>query len=89
MQATTVIGIVASVFTGVSLLPQLVKLVKEKKASDISMVMLATLFTGLALWVWYGVRIKDWVIVCANTVSLLMNGAILVLNVYYKKTGKT
>lgn len=40
MENTTIIGIVASIFTGISLLPQLLKLAKEKKASDISMLML-------------------------------------------------
>ncbi|HXR83319.1 MAG TPA: SemiSWEET transporter [Hanamia sp.] len=84
MNSTTVIGIVASLFTGVSLLPQLIKLLKEKKASDISMWMLATLFTGLALWIWYGFRINDWVIVFANAVSLLLNILIVVINFHYK-----
>ena len=85
MNITTVIGIVASVFTGISLLPQLLKLIKEKKASDISMLMLATLFTGLALWIWYGFRINDWIIIFANSVSLIINFLIVIINFRYKK----
>ena len=85
MENTTIIGIAASVFTGISLLPQLLKLGKEKKASDISMMMLGTLFTGLILWCWYGFRMKDWVIICANAFSLILNGWIVLLNIYYKK----
>jgi MtN3 and saliva related transmembrane protein len=76
---------VASVFTGISLLPQLIKLVKEKKPSDISMWMLATLFTGLALWIWYGFRISDWIIVFANSFSLILNLLIVIINFHYKK----
>jgi len=76
---------VASIFTGISLLPQLLKLVKEKKASDISMLMLATLFTGLALWIWYGFRINDWIIIFANSVSLIINFLIVIINFRYKK----
>ncbi len=50
-----VIGIVAGVFTALSLLPQLVKLVKTKKAEDISLLYLITLFCGISLWIWYGI----------------------------------
>ena len=85
LNSTTIIGIVASIFTGISLLPQLLKLTKEKKASDISMWMLATLFTGLALWIWYGFRINDWIIIFANSVSLVLNLLIVVINFRYKK----
>jgi MtN3 and saliva related transmembrane protein len=85
LSSTTIIGIVASIFTGISLLPQLIKLVKEKKASDISMLMLATLFTGLALWIWYGFRINDWVIIFANSISLVLNLLIVIINFHYKK----
>ena len=88
MSITTIIGIGASVFTGISLLPQLVKLIKEKKASDISMLMLGTLFTGLALWIWYGFRINDWVLILANSVSLVLNTLIVLLNLYHKKKSR-
>jgi MtN3 and saliva related transmembrane protein len=85
LNITTVIGIVASIFTGISLLPQLLKLIREKKASDISMLMLATLLTGLALWIWYGFRINDLIIIFANSVSLILNLLIVVINFRYKK----
>jgi len=85
LNSTTIIGIVASIFTGISLLPQLLKLIKGKKASDISMWMLATLFTGLALWIWYGFRINDWIIIFANSVSLIINLLIVIINFRYKK----
>lgn len=88
MNSTTIIGIVASAFTGISLLPQLIKLIREKKASDISMLMLITLLTGLGLWIWYGFRINDWVIIGANALSLGLNSAIILLNLKYKEKKK-
>jgi len=88
MSITTFIGIAASVFTGISLLPQLLKLLKEKKSSDISMLMMGTLFAGLALWILYGFRLGDWVIISANSVSLILNASIVVLNFYYKQNYK-
>lgn len=82
---TTVIGLLASILTSVSLLPQLLKISKEKKAGDISLAMLAILFSGLSLWVYYGVLKEDWILIVANLVSLLLNGFIVVLTLKYKK----
>lgn len=84
MQSETWIGLGASVFTGVSMLPQLIKIYKEKKKGDISFLMLFILITGLALWVWYGLVKTDWIIIISNAFSLLININIVVLNFIYK-----
>ena len=57
------IGIVAGVCTGVSMLPQLIKIIREKKAKDISIVMLLVLISGVGAWTWYGVLKKDYPII--------------------------
>jgi len=61
----------------VSYIPQVVKCWKTRKGGDLSLKMLLTLATGLALWVTYGLVNSDWVIVGANTVSLLLLGNLL------------
>ena len=71
-----VIGIAAGICTGVSLLPQLIKIIKEKKAEDISWIMLFILLTGLAGWVWYGLLKQDYPIIITNSFSILVNIAI-------------
>lgn len=85
MDKITIIGIIASIFTGISLLPQLIKIIKEKKADDISMWMLGVLFTGLAMWVVYGFMKNDLIIIIANSFSLLVNAIIVFLTIRYKK----
>jgi MtN3 and saliva related transmembrane protein len=85
MEAGLWIGIAASIGTGLSLLPQLIKIYKEKKAADISYKMLTVLLAGLVLWIWYGIVHKDWIIIISNAVSLLINLCILYLNVHYSK----
>lgn len=85
MDFVTIIGIAASACTATSLLPQLIKIIKEKKAEAVSYGMIAVLFGGLALWIWYGIKKDDLVIVVANTVSLLINTALGVLTIKYKK----
>jgi MtN3 and saliva related transmembrane protein len=80
----TIIGILASIFTGVSLLPQLVKLIKEKKAENVSFMMLLVLFVGLSFWVTYGILKNDYIIIVSNSFSLLVNLMTCILTLKYK-----
>ncbi len=66
------------------MLPQLIKIIKEKKADDISLPMVITLLTGLALWIAYGIMRKDLVISIANSFSLVVNLTLLALSIKYK-----
>jgi len=78
------VGIVAGILTGVSLLPQLIKIIKEKKANSISFGMLAVLLAGLCLWIVYGILKKDYPIIATNSFSLLTNIVMVVLTIKYK-----
>ena len=82
---TEIVGITAGICTSISLLPQLIKLWKHKKAEDISLFYLVILFIGLSLWVWYGVLRDDVPIMVTNGFSLVINGIIIILGVRYKK----
>ena len=85
---TEIVGIAAGVCTSISLLPQLIKIFKHKKAEDISLFYLIILFIGLGLWIWYGVLRDDLPIVVTNGFSLVINGMIIVLGVKYKRLQK-
>ena len=82
-----IVGIAAGILTSVSMLPQLVKMIKEKKPTDISVVMLVTLLSGLGMWVWYGLLKSDLPIIITNCFSLLVNVLILILRQYFKNNG--
>ena len=84
METGLVIGVIASTCTGISLLPQLIKIYKEKKPSDISYWMLGILLAGLGCWIGYGVLKSDWIIIISNTVSLLINLNIFYLEIRYR-----
>jgi MtN3 and saliva related transmembrane protein len=64
-----IIGITAGICTSISLLPQLIKMRKEKQVEDISLFMLLILFMGLALWIYYGMLKIDWPIIVTNSFS--------------------
>ena len=81
---TEVVGITAGVFTGASMLPQVVKMYKEKKASQVSVVMILILIVGLSLWTWYGFLKKDWPIIITNLFSLTVNIIMIILRYRYR-----
>lgn len=83
---TEIIGLTAGVCTGISLLPQLIKIVRHKKAEDISLFYLVILFIGLGLWIWYGILREDVPIMVTNGFSLVINGMMILLGVRYKRS---
>ena len=84
MEFTTIIGLIASIFTSISLVPQLFKMVKEKKAQSISFPMLLSLFIGLSFWVYYGFLLNNYILIISNAFSLLINICVMLLNIKYK-----
>jgi len=78
------IGIGAGVCTALSLLPQLFKIIKDKKADDISYFMLFILLAGLGGWIWYGILKNDYPIITTNGFSFLVNLLIIVSSIKYK-----
>jgi len=84
MNIETLIGIAASTCTAVSLIPQLAKVLKEKKAGNVSLWMLLVLFAGLGLWVYYGILKGDMIIIVSNSFSLIINVLLAVFAIKYK-----
>jgi MtN3 and saliva related transmembrane protein len=85
MNWTQVIGIAAGICTATSLIPQVVKTIKEKKAEDVSLGMLLVLATGIILWIVYGIKKNDLPIIATNAFSLLVNITMVILGIKYKK----
>ena len=84
MDKITLVGVAASVLTAFSLLPQLIKIIKEKKADDVSLGMLLILLAGLSLWIIYGFMIEDKIIIFSNIFSVVINVFVLALTIIFK-----
>ena len=84
MDQHTIIGLCASALTTTSLIPQLIKTIKEKKPEGVSVPMLIVLFVGLGCWVYYGILKSDLIIVISNSVALLINLATGIFTLIYK-----
>ena len=81
-----ILGIIAGVLTSGAMVPQLIKVLKEKNADDISWIMLLVLISGLSLWVWYGFLKNELPIILSNSFSVLLNITLLVCCIIYKKS---
>lgn len=78
-------GIAAGVLTSASLVPQLIKLIKEKEAQDISLAMLFVLIAGNGLWIYYGILNEDPIIIVTNSFSIMVNLFTITFTLLYKK----
>ena len=80
-----VLGLVAGGITSIAMIPQLIKVITEKNAEDISVAMLLVLITGLSLWVWYGILQNELPIILSNSFSVLVNITLLICCMMFKK----
>lgn len=82
------IGLAAGICTSVSLLPQLIKIIKKEKADEISYFMLTILIVGQSGWIWYGIIKSDLPIILTNSFSVLVNILMVIFTIRYKERNK-
>ena len=84
MEGIDILGIVAGICTSSSILPQIIKTLKKKKAEEVSIFMFIVLMTGNALWIYYGFVKSDIAIISANFFALALNIVMIVLKFRYR-----
>ena len=72
-----VVGTCAGVCSMTSFAPQIVKIVRERDASSISLRMYLVTVTGFVLWTAYGLLLGSWPVWASNAVNLVMAATIL------------
>lgn len=87
MTTAAIVGLLASVTTVVSFIPQLLQVWRTRRTRDLSFRAFALLGTGAALWLTYGVLTDDIPIVLTNTTIVCMIGAILVAKLRFDRIG--
>lgn len=83
-----IIGSAAATLTMFAFIPQIVKIVKTRSVSDVSLLTLLQLGAGVSLWIAYGVHKEDVVIITANSVTLSSLIILLFLYFSYIKSNK-
>ena len=62
-----------------SFAPQIVKIWRDRDASEVSLTMYLVTVAGFCLWIAYGVLISSWPVTVSNSICLVMSGAVLAL----------
>jgi MtN3 and saliva related transmembrane protein len=69
----TTIGLVAGTLTSIAAIPQVIKTLQTRHVRDISVWQPLLLAFGVALWMIYGILIKDLPLIYANIIPLICN----------------
>ena len=75
----------AGTLTTAAFVPQVLKTWKSRSAEDVSLAMFLIFSVGVLLWLVYGMLIGATPIIVANSVTLVLALAILVMKMRYKK----
>ncbi len=73
------IGLIAATLTTLAFLPQVVRTWRRRSADDLSAGTFLLLFTGIVLWLLYGVLRRDPIIILANAVGVTLVGSLLLM----------
>lgn len=71
MDYINIIGLTAAAMGGISLFPQVLKILKTKSTKDISREMILILAGSIFLWLVYGILLKNLPIIIANFFGLI------------------
>lgn len=83
METTDWIGSAAATLTTTAFIPQAWKIWRTHHTADISLGMYALFTLGVALWLIYGILMASWPIIIANSITLLLAGAVLVMKLKF------
>jgi MtN3 and saliva related transmembrane protein len=72
-----VFGIIASILSSVSFVPQVIKVYRERSANDISTLTFLAITIASCLWIAHGVTIADWPLIITNVIVAALSSAML------------
>ncbi len=78
------IGSIAGVLTTAAFLPQVIKVIKTKDTSSLSLGMYLMQVLGIFLWLVHGAVIRDMALLIANAVTFCLASIILFYKLKYK-----
>ena len=79
MDATTIVGGLATLASTTSFVPQAWKVIRTRDTSAISRKMYVITVIGFALWLTYGLLLGEWPLIATNGICLCLSAFILVM----------
>ena len=83
MDYITIIGLATAALGGVSLFPQLLKVLKTKSTKDLSLGMFIIFCNSIFLWLVYGILMENAPIIIANFFGFIEALIILLFKIKY------
>ena len=81
-----IVGLLAAFLTMFGFLPQVIKVYRTKSVRDLSLLAILQFTVGVFLWLVYGIHLKNFVIILANSVTFLI--LIVALVLFFKYNSK-
>lgn len=78
------IGSIAGILTTLAFVPQVIKVVKTRDTSSLSLGMYSMQVLGVFLWLIHGIVIQDMALLVANAITFMLALVILVYKLKYK-----
>ena len=78
------IGSIAGILTTLAFVPQVIKVVKTRDTSSLSLGMYSMQVLGVFLWLIHGIVIQDMALLVANAITFMLPLVILVYKLKYK-----
>ena len=83
-----IVGFLAAFLTMFGFLPQVIKIYRTKSVKDLSLLAVLQFMLGVFLWLIYGIYLKNFVLILANSVTFLILLAALILFIKYNKKSR-
>lgn len=84
MDVYELIGYAAATLATLAFVPQVLKSYREKSTKDISLSMYLVFFTGVVLWLIYGIHLDSMPMIIANIITALLALSIIILKIKHK-----
>lgn len=80
-----IIGFIAGGLSSALFIPQILKILKEKSAEEISLITAIIGIVSSCLWLWYGILQEHISMIVTNSISAIATIILIILKLIYKK----
>ena len=79
-----IIGLIAATLTTAAFVPQVIKAWKTKATKNLSLTMYLIFFTGVLLWLVYGIHLNSLAMIVSNIITAILALILIILKLKYK-----
>jgi MtN3 and saliva related transmembrane protein len=85
MSSIEMVGLLGSVLSSITFIPQVYKTWKTRSAGDLSLLMMSIVFISTIVWLIYGFGLKLLPVIIANSIICVLSLLLIVFKLTFKK----